>query len=82
MAPRTTSPSRGARGLHLRDWPFGGVGRRLLLEALLIDDQPDMAVVAQAASAEEGIEAVAGYPGGGSSPSSGSASRESTTRTG
>jgi DNA-binding NarL/FixJ family response regulator len=30
--------------------------------ALLIDDQPDMAVVAQAATAEEGIEAVAGYP--------------------
>jgi two-component system response regulator DevR len=30
--------------------------------ALLIDDQPDMAVVSQAATAEEGIEAVAGYP--------------------
>lgn len=34
-------PSRGARELHLCDWPFGGVGRRLLLEALLIDEQPD-----------------------------------------
>src|SRR5256885_9778297 len=30
--------------------------------ALLIDDQPDMAVVAQAATAEEGIQPVAGYP--------------------
>lgn len=28
------------RELHLRDWPFGAVGRRLLLEALLLDDQP------------------------------------------
>lgn len=34
-------PSRGARELRLCDWPFGGVGRRLLLEALLIDEQPD-----------------------------------------
>jgi hypothetical protein len=34
-------PLRGARELHLCDWPFGGVGRRLLLEALLIDEQPD-----------------------------------------
>ncbi len=41
MQPRTTSPARGARELHLRDWPFGGVGRRLLLEALLIDEQPE-----------------------------------------
>ena len=30
--------------------------------ALLIDDQPDMAVVAQAATADQGIDAVAGYP--------------------
>jgi DNA-binding NarL/FixJ family response regulator len=30
--------------------------------ALLIDEQPDMAVVAQAGTAEEGIEAVSGYP--------------------
>lgn len=30
----------GARALELRDWPFGAVGRRLLLEALLIDPQP------------------------------------------
>jgi hypothetical protein len=28
------------RELHLRDWPFGAVGRRLLLEALLLDKQP------------------------------------------
>jgi hypothetical protein len=33
-------PPGGARELHLRDWPFGAVGRRLLLEALLIDKQP------------------------------------------
>lgn len=32
---------RGKRELHLCDWPFGPVGRRLLLEALLIDEQPD-----------------------------------------
>jgi hypothetical protein len=30
----------GPRSLHLPDWPFGAVGRRLLLEALLIDQQP------------------------------------------
>jgi hypothetical protein len=30
----------GARVLDLRDWPFGAVGRRLLLEALLLDPQP------------------------------------------
>lgn len=41
MQNRTAMPLRGARELHLRDWPFGGVGRRLLLEALLIDEQPD-----------------------------------------
>jgi hypothetical protein len=41
MSNRTATPSRGARELHLCDWPFGGVGRRLLLEALLIDEQPD-----------------------------------------
>jgi hypothetical protein len=27
--------------IHLRDWPFGAVGRRLLLEALLLDRQPE-----------------------------------------
>ncbi len=32
--------TRGARELHLRDWPFGAVGRRLLLEALLTGKQP------------------------------------------
>jgi hypothetical protein len=31
---------RGKRPVHLRDWPFGAVGRRLLLEALLLDEQP------------------------------------------
>lgn len=41
MPVRTTQLSRGARELHLCDWPFGGVGRRLLLEAFLIDEQPD-----------------------------------------
>lgn len=41
MILRTTTAPGGARELHLRDWPFGGVGRRLLLEALLIDEQPD-----------------------------------------
>lgn len=32
---------RGARLVHLPDWPFGAVGRRQLLEALLLDRQPD-----------------------------------------
>jgi hypothetical protein len=31
---------RGKRPVHLRDWPFGAAGRRLLLEALLLDEQP------------------------------------------
>jgi hypothetical protein len=30
-----------ARTLHLRDWPFGAVGRRLLLQALLLDAPPE-----------------------------------------
>ena len=30
----------GARQIHLRDWPFGAVGRRLLLETLLLERQP------------------------------------------
>ncbi len=41
MTSRTRKPLRGKRELHVRDWPFGAVGRRLLLEALLIDEQPD-----------------------------------------
>jgi hypothetical protein len=28
------------RELRLPDWPFGAVGRRLLLEALLLEEQP------------------------------------------
>jgi|GEM_PF-3012800 len=32
---------RGARELRLPDWPYGAVGRRLVLEALLLDDQPE-----------------------------------------
>jgi hypothetical protein len=28
------------REVRLPDWPFGAVGRRLLLEALLLDNQP------------------------------------------
>ena len=28
------------RELHVRDWPFGALGRRLLLEALFLDSQP------------------------------------------
>jgi hypothetical protein len=31
----------GAREVRLPDWPFGAVGRRLLLEALLRDPQPE-----------------------------------------
>jgi hypothetical protein len=30
----------GPRELHLPDWPFGAVGRRLLLETLLLDKPP------------------------------------------
>jgi hypothetical protein len=36
--PRTKAG--GARGLQLNDWPFGAVGRRLLLDALLRGKQP------------------------------------------
>src|SRR3954471_12249300 len=36
----TRSRSAGARRLHLPDWPFGAVGRRLLLEALLDSPPP------------------------------------------
>ncbi len=37
---RTEKP-RGARPLELRDWPFGSRGRRLLLEAVLLGDEPE-----------------------------------------
>lgn len=30
----------GARELRLRDWPYGAVGRRLVLETLLLERQP------------------------------------------
>jgi hypothetical protein len=36
------------REIHLRDWPFGAVGRRLLLEALLFDEQPERGWTKQA----------------------------------
>jgi hypothetical protein len=32
----------GARELRLPDWPFGAVGRRLLLEALLLEEEQEM----------------------------------------
>jgi len=36
---RTEKP-RGPRTLQVRDWPFGSRGRRLLLEAVLLEDPP------------------------------------------
>jgi hypothetical protein len=36
-----TEQGRGARRLHIPDWPYGSVGRRLVLEALLLDSQPN-----------------------------------------
>lgn len=36
---RTEKP-RGSRALGLRDWPFGSRGRRLLLEAVLLEAPP------------------------------------------
>lgn len=36
-----TEKARGPRSLGVRDWPFGSRGRRLFLEAVLIDEQPD-----------------------------------------
>lgn len=35
-----TEKRRGARPLEIRDWLFGSRGRRLLLEAVLLDDEP------------------------------------------
>jgi hypothetical protein len=35
-----TEKLRGARSLQIRDWPFGSRGRRLFLEAVLLDDPP------------------------------------------
>jgi hypothetical protein len=37
-----TMAEGGARELRLPDWPFGAVGRRLLLEALLLEDEKEM----------------------------------------
>lgn len=36
-----TEKRRGPRPLEIRDWPFGSRGRRLLLEAVLLGEQPD-----------------------------------------
>src|SRR6266498_1285326 len=38
--PRTEN-SRGSRRLHARDWPFGSQGRRLFLEAVLLEAPPE-----------------------------------------
>ena len=35
-----TEKLRGSRPLRTRDWPFGSRGRRLFLEAVLLDDPP------------------------------------------
>ena len=37
---RTETRNRGARPLHLPDWPYGAVGRRLVLQALLLGRAP------------------------------------------
>jgi hypothetical protein len=38
---RTDSRERGSRKLHLPDWPYGAVGRRRLLEELLLATPPE-----------------------------------------
>lgn len=35
-----TEKARGSRALQVRDWPFGSRGRRLFLEAVLLDPAP------------------------------------------
>lgn len=35
-----TEKLRGSRALRTRDWPFGSRGRRLFLEAVLLEDAP------------------------------------------
>jgi hypothetical protein len=35
-----TEKRRGSRSIQIRDWPFGSRGRRLFLEAVLLDDPP------------------------------------------
>lgn len=35
-----TEKLRGARSIQLRDWPFGSRGRRLFLEAVLLEEPP------------------------------------------
>lgn len=36
-----TEKRRGSRPLEIRDWPFGSRGRRLLLEAVLLGEEPE-----------------------------------------
>lgn len=54
--------SRGARELRLRDWPFGAVGRRLLLDALLLEDDD---AIARDGWTKTDLEARAGVSPGG-----------------
>ncbi len=35
-----TEKQRGSRSIQIRDWPFGSRGRRLFLEAVLLDEAP------------------------------------------
>ena len=37
---RTNQRDRGARPLHLPDWPYGAVGRRRVLEELVLASPP------------------------------------------
>jgi len=41
MMARTDDRRRGSRRLHLPDWPYGAVGRRRLLEELLLAPPPE-----------------------------------------
>jgi hypothetical protein len=35
-----TEKARGSRSIQIRDWPFGSRGRRLFLQAVLLDEPP------------------------------------------
>jgi hypothetical protein len=35
-----TEKARGSRSIQVRDWPFGSRGRRLFLQAVLLDEPP------------------------------------------